>query len=71
MATPSISLAMMSLMQTLAMDGSAEITEPRAILLKRLEEVAIPAADERPLVADRLNGSHESKESNKHSASSA
>ena len=40
MATPTISLAMMSLMQTLAKDDSPDMTAPRAALLKRLEEVA-------------------------------
>ena len=40
MATPTISLAMMSLMQTLATDDSAEMRAPRAALMKRLEEVA-------------------------------
>ena len=40
MATPTISLAMMSLMQTLAKDDSPDMSTPRAALLKRLEEVA-------------------------------
>jgi len=40
MATPTISLAMMSLMQMLAEDESAEMSAPRTALLKRLEEVA-------------------------------
>ena len=40
MATPTISLAMMSLMQALAKDDSPDMTAPRAALLKRLEEVA-------------------------------
>ena len=40
MATPTISLAMMSLMQSLAKDGSPDMSAPRAALLKRLEEVA-------------------------------
>ena len=40
MATPTISLAMMSLMQTLAKDDSPDMIAPRAALLKRLEEVA-------------------------------
>ena len=40
MATPTISLAMMSLMQTLAKDDSPDMGAPRAALLKRLEEVA-------------------------------
>jgi len=40
MATPTISLAMMSLMQTLAKDASPDMSAPRASLLKRLEEVA-------------------------------
>ena len=40
MATPTISLAMMSLMQTLAKDDGAEMSAPRAALIKRLEEVA-------------------------------
>jgi len=40
MATPTISLAMMSLMQTLAKDDSPDMSAPRAALLKRLEEVA-------------------------------
>jgi hypothetical protein len=41
MATPTISLAMMSLMQTLARrDDSPDMSAPRAALLKRLEEVA-------------------------------
>ena len=40
MATPTISLAMMSLMQTLAKDGSTDMSAPRTALLKRLEEVA-------------------------------
>lgn len=37
---PTISLAMMSLMQTLANDDSPDISAPRAALLKRLDEVA-------------------------------
>jgi len=40
MATPTISLAMMSLMQALAMDDSPDISAPRAILMKRLDELA-------------------------------
>ena len=40
MATPTISLAMMSLMQTLAKDDSPDMSAPHAALLKRLEEVA-------------------------------
>lgn len=40
MAKPTISLAMMSLMQQLAKDDSAEMAGPRAALLKRLNEVA-------------------------------
>jgi len=40
MATPTISLAMMSLMQTLTKDVSAEMSAPRVALMKRLEEVA-------------------------------
>jgi hypothetical protein len=40
MATPTISLAMMSLMQNLAKDESVEMKEPRAALMKKLEEVA-------------------------------
>ena len=40
MATPTISLAMMTLMQTLAKDESAEMREPHQELLKKLEEVA-------------------------------
>jgi hypothetical protein len=40
MATPTISLAMMSLMQTLAKDDSPDMRAPRAALLKRLEELA-------------------------------
>lgn len=40
MATPTISLAMMSLMQTLAKDDSPDMSAPRATLMKRLEEVA-------------------------------
>ncbi len=40
MATPTISLAMMSLMQALVKDENAEMVEPRTALLKRLEEVA-------------------------------
>ena len=43
MATPTISLAMMSLMQTLAKDESAEMTNPRKALMKRLDEVATAA----------------------------
>ena len=35
-----ISLAMMSLMQSLAKDDSPDMSAPRAALLKRLEEVA-------------------------------
>ena len=41
MATPTISLAMMSLMQTLAKDDSPAMSAPRATLLEHLEEVAI------------------------------
>jgi len=37
---PTVSLAMMSLMQALAKDESAEMGGPRAALMKRLEEVA-------------------------------
>ena len=40
MDTPTISLAMMSLMQTLAKDTSPDMNAPRAALLKRVEEVA-------------------------------
>jgi hypothetical protein len=40
MATPTISLAMMSLMHTLAKDDSPAMSAPRAALLKSLEEVA-------------------------------
>jgi hypothetical protein len=40
MATPTISLAMMSLMQTLAKDDSSDMSGPLAALVKRLEEVA-------------------------------
>ena len=40
MATPTISLAMMSLMQTLAKDNSPDMSAPRASLPKRREEVA-------------------------------
>ena len=40
MATPTISLAMMSLMQALAKDDSPDMSAPRAAMLKRLEEVA-------------------------------
>jgi hypothetical protein len=40
MATPTISLAMMSLMQSLAKNDSPAMSAPRAALLKRLEEVA-------------------------------
>lgn len=40
MATPTISLAMMSLMQNLAKDDSPDMGAPRAALLKRLEEMA-------------------------------
>ncbi|MCX6847866.1 MAG: hypothetical protein NTY98_03005 [Verrucomicrobia bacterium] len=40
MGMPTISLGMMSLMQTLAKDESAEMSGPRAALMKRLEEVA-------------------------------
>lgn len=40
LATPSISLAMMSLMQTLAKDDSPDMSPPCAALLKCLEEVA-------------------------------
>jgi hypothetical protein len=40
MGTPTISLAMMSLMQTRAKDDSPDMSAPRAALLKRLEEVA-------------------------------
>ena len=35
-----ISLAMMSLMQTLAKDDSPDMSAPRAALIKQLEEVA-------------------------------
>ena len=44
MATPTISLAMMSLMQTPAKDGSPAMSAPRAALLKRMEEVATKVA---------------------------
>ena len=37
MATPTISLAMMSLMRTLAKDDDSDMSAPRAALLKRLE----------------------------------
>ena len=40
MATSTISLAITSLMQTLAKDDSPNMSAPRAALLKRLEEVA-------------------------------
>jgi hypothetical protein len=40
MATPTISLAMMSLIQTLAKDDSPDMSAPRQALLKRLDEVA-------------------------------
>ena len=40
MATPTISLAMMSLMQMLAKDENAAMNEPQAALMKKLEEVA-------------------------------
>jgi hypothetical protein len=40
MAQPTISLAMMSLMQTLAKNTSPVMTAPRTALLKRLKEVA-------------------------------
>ena len=40
MATPTISLAMMSLMQTLAKNDSPDMSAPHAALLKHLEEVA-------------------------------
>jgi len=40
MMPPTISLAMMSLMQTLVKDDSSDMSAPRAALLKRLEEVA-------------------------------
>ncbi len=40
MAAPTISLAMMSLMQTLAKNDSPDTSAPRSALLKRLEEVA-------------------------------
>lgn len=40
MRTPTISLAMMSLMQQLAKDDSAEMAGPHSTLLKRLEEIA-------------------------------
>ncbi len=40
MATPTISPAMMSLMQTLAKDDSPDMSAPRAALPKRLEELA-------------------------------
>ena len=42
MATPTISLAMMSLMQTLAKDEYPDMIVPRVALLRRLEEVAKP-----------------------------
>ncbi len=40
MATPTISLAMISLMHPLAQDDSPDMSAPRAALLKRLEEAA-------------------------------
>lgn len=40
MATPTISLAMISLMQTLAEDDSPAMSAPHTALMKRLEEVA-------------------------------
>lgn len=40
MATPTISLATMSLMQMLAKDENAGIKEPQAALMKKLEDVA-------------------------------
>ncbi len=40
MGMPTISLGMMSLMQALAKDDSAELSGPRAALMKRLDEVA-------------------------------
>jgi len=40
MVTPTISLAMMSLMKALLKDEGAEMNEPRAALIKKLEEVA-------------------------------
>jgi hypothetical protein len=40
MASPTISLAMMSLMQTLAKDDSPDMSAPRTALLNCLEEVA-------------------------------
>jgi hypothetical protein len=40
MATPTISLAIMSLMQTLANDDSPDMSAPRAALMTKLEEVA-------------------------------
>ena len=42
MATPTISMAIMSLMQTLTKDDSAAMSAPRAALLERLDEVAAP-----------------------------
>lgn len=41
MATPTISQAMMSLMQALAKDDSPDINAPRAALQQRLEEMAM------------------------------
>jgi hypothetical protein len=40
MATPTISLALISLMQTLAKNDSPDMSAPRAALLKPLEEAA-------------------------------
>ena len=40
MATPTIPLAMMSLMQVLAKDDNPDMSAPREALMKRLEEVA-------------------------------
>ena len=40
-AKPTFSLAMMSLMQTLAKGDSPDMSAPRAGLLKRLEEVSM------------------------------
>jgi hypothetical protein len=40
MVLPTISLAMMSLMQALTKDDSPEMTVPRESLMKRLEDVA-------------------------------
>jgi hypothetical protein len=40
MATPTISLGMMSLMQTFAKDDSPDMSAPRTALLKRLDGVA-------------------------------